>query len=256
VDPIQLDLGRGDFQKLYEAFVERPIAQLFLVVSFWAAGRLEEMSLAEWDWVVGEQYIDIPDAVAKWGKGRVVRIPPVIMEALRQHRLEGSPYIFAGYTAELRRLSKRHGRRIRDYHAGTFDLICKQITRKAARAGLVGVTHHALRATAMELSDQGEELKASDRSSKNLGTTTRNKQGFYVRKSHGRTFYLRADGLYQSLSEAFREWSAVAKVLGVEAPKTEVDALLESIKGMGDAERDALLSALGVQPKGKRKRTG
>jgi hypothetical protein len=214
------------------------------------------MSLAEWDWVVGDRYIDIPDNIAKWGKGRVVRMPPTIMEALRRHRREGSPYIFAEFTEELRRLSPRHAKRIREYHSGTYDLICKQIARKAKEVGLKEVTHHALRATAMELSDQGEELKASDRSSKNLGTTTRNKQGFYVRKSHGRTFYLRADGLYQSLSEAFREWPAVATVLGVEAPKTEVDALLESINGMGDAERDALLSALGVQPKGKRKRTG
>ena len=256
VDPIQLDLGRGDFQKLQEAFSGRPVAQLFLVVSLWAAGRLEEMSLAEWDWVVGDRYIDIPDNIAKWGKGRVVRMPPAIMEALRRHRREGSPYIFAEFTEELRRLSPRHAERIREYHSGTYDLICKQIAREAKKVGLKEVTHHALRATAMELSDQGEELKASDRSSKNLGTTTRNKQGFYVRKSHGRTFYLRADGLYQSLSEAFREWPAVATVLGVEAPKTEVDALLESINGMGDAERDALLSALGVQPKGKRKRTG
>lgn len=214
------------------------------------------MSLAEWEWVVGDRYIDIPDDIAKWGKGRVVRVPPTIMEALRRHRVDGSPYIFAGYTEELRRLSKRHAHRIREYHPGTYDLICKQIARKAKGVDLVGVTHHALRRTTMENSDLGEELKASDRSSRNLGTTTKNKEGFYVRKSHGRTFYLRADNLYQSLSEAFRQWPELATVLGVEAPKTEVAVLLESIKGMGDAERDALLSALDVLSEDKRKRTG
>jgi len=78
VDPIQLELGKGHFQTLHEAFAGRPVAQLFLVVSLWSAGRLEEMSLAEWDWVVEDQYIDIPDNIAKWGKGRVVRVPPTI----------------------------------------------------------------------------------------------------------------------------------------------------------------------------------
>ena len=97
-----------------------------------------------------------------------------------------------------------HAKRILPYNAGTYDRICKHIAQNVAKVGLEGVTHHALRATAMELSDQGEELKASDRSSKNLGTTARNKQEFYVRKSHGRTFCLRADGLSQSLSGVAR----------------------------------------------------
>jgi hypothetical protein len=32
----------------------------------------------------------------------------------------------------------------------------------------------------MELSDQGEELRATDLSSKNLGITTKGKEGFYM----------------------------------------------------------------------------
>jgi hypothetical protein len=63
----------------------------------------------------------------------------------------------------------------------------------------------------MELSDQGEELSATDRSSKNLGTTTKNKEGHYVvRKFHGRTAYLRADSLYAGLSQALSHFPEVA----------------------------------------------
>jgi hypothetical protein len=156
----------------------------------------------------------------------------------------------------LRRLSPRHAKRIREYHSGTYDLICKQIARKAKKVGLEEVTHHALRATAMELSDQGEELKASDRSAKNLGTTTRNKQGFYVRKSHGRTFYLRADNLYQSLTEAFRHLPELSALLGVEPAPTEVDVLMERIRQMTEAEREVLKSALHDPPSADQKRTG
>jgi integrase len=256
-DPIQLDLAKGDFQKLHGAFTGRPVAQLFLVVSLWTAGRLQELALAEWDWVAGDQYIDIPDSIAKRGKGRVVRIPGSVMAALKAQRVVGSPYIFGGFTEEYRRLSKRHAGRILAYNPGTYDLICKQIKKKADGVGLNGVTHHALRRTAMELSDQGEELSATDRSSKNLGTTTRNKEGHYVvRKFHGRTAYLRADSLYAGLSQALSHFPEVAGLVGVEKPKTELDDLLERVGKMTDSEREALKSALRDSPRAEGKKTG
>ena len=140
--------------------------------------------------------------------------------------------------------------------SGTYDLIGKQMARKAKKVGLVGATHHALRATAMELSDQGEQLKASDRSSKNLGTTTRNKQGFYVRMSHGHTFDLRANNLYQRLPEAFRFLADLPTLLCVEEPTTDLDLLTERIRHMTNAEREALRSALSDPPSAEQKRTG
>lgn len=215
-DPIQLDLGRGDLQALLKAFDGRPVAQLFLIVSMWGAGRLEEMTLARWEWVDQHGYIDIPDEIAKWGKGRVVRLPLGILEQLIACRVAGSPYVFAGFVTEYRRRSGRHGKRVKDYGPGTYDLICKHIVRAAKSVGIEGVSHHALRRTAMELSDQGEEIKATDESSRNLGTTTKNKEGFYVRKSHGRTFYLRADRLYASLSVALLHYPEVADLMMVE----------------------------------------
>jgi integrase len=256
--PIQLQLAEEEFQKLHGAFYDRPVAQLFLIVSLWSAGRLEEMSLAEWGWVAEGGYIDIPDWAAKRGKGRVVKIPPNIMAALEAHRIPDSPFVFAGFTEELRRVSKRHKKRILRYNPGTYDLICKHIASKAKKAGLTEVTHHVLRATAMELSDQGEELAATDRSSKNLGTTTKNKEGHYViRKFHGRTFYLRADNLYAGISQALSHFPEVAQLVGVEKPRSEMDILMDRVSQMTDAEREALKSALRDPPtKGKRKRTG
>lgn len=240
--PIQLQLAEGDFQKLHEAFHDRPVAQLFLIVSLWSAGRLEEMALAEWGWVAEGGYIDIPDWVAKRGKGRVVRIPPQIMKALESHRIANSPYIFAGFTEELRRLSRRHAERILPYHAGTYDLLCKHIARLAKKVGLTGVTHHALRKTAMEMSDQGEELSANERSSRNLGTTTKNKEAHYVvRKFHGLRFYLRADNLYAGLTQAFTRYPALAELVGVEKVKTEQDSLREKTKQMSDTEWEAFV---------------
>ena len=216
IDPVQVDLAKGELQKLHDAFDGRPVAQLFIKASVWAAGRLEEMTLAKWDWIDDQGYVDIPDDVAKWGKGRVIRLPLSIVAQLEAYRVSGSPYLFAGFTEEYRQRSNRHAGRIREYNPGTYDLICKHIVKAAKATGLRGVSHHALRRTAMELSDQGELLNATDESSKNLGTTTKNKESFYVRKSHGRTFYLRADALYAGLSQALLHYPAVANLMEVE----------------------------------------
>jgi len=259
-DPVQLDLASGDLQRLLTAFDGRPVAQLFLIVSLWSAGRLEEMTLAEWDWVNAEGYIDIPDDTAKRGKGRVVRIPRRILQRLKAHRVDGSPYVFAGFIEEYRRVSKRHGDRLKDYNPGTYDLICKHVVRAAKKVGLDGISHHALRRTAMELSDQGEELKATDESSKNLGTTTKNKEGFYVRKTHGRTFYLRADRLYTGLSLALLHYPAVADVMMVEEqfrPKpieTSGDRVRRLLAEMESLSADEMLELERQKAKQRRRR--
>lgn len=216
IDPVQLDLANGELKRLLDAFDCRPVAQLFVKASLWSAGRLEEMTLARWDWIDQEGFIDIPDDAAKWGKGRVVRLPLSIIEQLKARRVDGSPYVFAGFVEEYRGLSGRHGRRLKDFNPGTYHLICKHIVKAAKKACLQDVSHHALRKTAVELSDQGQEISATEESSRNLGTTTKNKQGFYVRKSHGRTFYLRAEGLYAGVSRALIHFPAAADLMEVE----------------------------------------
>ena len=92
--------------------------------------------------------------------------------------------------------------------------------------------------------------------SRNLGTTTTNKKGFYVGKFHGRTAYLLAVSLYAGLSQALSHYPEVARLVGVEKPKAELDTVLERIGGMTEANREALLSALRDQPDGEGKKTG
>lgn len=224
IEPIQLDLDAGEFQKLYAAFDGRPTAQMLLVVSQWAAGRREEITHCDWDWIDDRGYIDIPDDVAKWRKGRVVRIPLAVLRRLHELREPGSSLVFAGFREEYRRTS-RHGKRLLETTAERlYETVGEHISTAVKRLGIEGVSHHALRRTTMELSDQGEEIKATDESSENLGTTTKSKDGFYVRKSHGRTFYLRADRLYLGLSLALNAHPEVAKLMMVDErsqPKSE-----------------------------------
>jgi len=69
--------------------------------------------------------------------------------------------------------------------------------------------------------------------------------------------YLRADSLDAGLSQALSHYPEIARLVGVEKPKTELDAGLERIGGMTEADREALLSALSDPPKGKKgKKTG
>ena len=245
IEPVQVDLEGDEFQKLHGAFNGRPTAQMLLVVSEWAAGRLEEITHCQWDWIDDRGYIDIPDDMAKWGKGRVVRLPLGVLHRLKELRVPGSTLVFAGFREEYRRTS-RHGKRMLETTAERlYETVGKHISRAAKQLGLEGVSHHALRRTAMELSDQGEEIKATDESSRNLGTTTKNKDGFYVRKSHGRTFYLRADRLYSGLSLALLHYPAVAELMMVEdrfkpqpdePAKKKVQRLLEEMESLSAEE--------------------
>ncbi len=245
IEPVQVDLNGGEFQKLHGAFNGRPAAQMLLVVSEWAAGRLEEITHCQWDWIDDCGYIDIPDDMAKWGKGRVIRIPLAILYRLRELRVPDSTLVFAEFREEYRRTS-RHGKRMLETTAERlYETVGKHISRAAKRLGLEGMSHHALRRTAMELSDQGEEIKATDESSRNLCTTTKNKEGFYVRKSHGRTFYLRADRLYSGLSLALLHYPSVAEIMMVEdrfkpqpaePAKEKVRRLLEEMESLSAEE--------------------
>ena len=217
INPVQVRLDRGEFQTLHGAFEGRPVAQSLLVFSLWTGLRLWEVVSLDWGWMSDGGFFDVPDDVAKWGKGRVVRVPPALCDRLVAQKVLESPLVFAAFRDEQRASSKRSQRMAEATPDRLYDTVGKAIASTAARVGLTGVTHHALRRTTMELSDQGEEIRAIDRSSKNLGTTTRNKLGFYVKKEHGRTAYLRADALYVGLSMALAEDSGLADLMMVES---------------------------------------
>lgn len=216
IQPVQLDLDAGEFQSLHAAFAGRPVAQMLLVVSQWAAGRREEITHCQWEWVDSRGYIDIPDDIAKWGKGRVIRIPKAVLERLRELKEPESNLVFAGFREEYRRKSPHGKRMLSTTPERLYETVGEHIAAATRKLGLKGVSHHALRRTTMELSDQGEEIRATDQSSRNLGTTTKNKENFYVRKTHDRTFYLRADRLYTALSLALNSQPEVARLMMVD----------------------------------------
>ncbi len=78
-NPVQFDLAAGQFDSLLDQFEGREVAQLFLIVSLWSAGRIEEVCMIHWGWIGGIGYIAIPDEIAKKGYGKVIRIPPSIL---------------------------------------------------------------------------------------------------------------------------------------------------------------------------------
>jgi hypothetical protein len=48
----------------------------------------------------------IPHAIAKRGKGKVVRIPTAVRERLEAVKADDNPYVFAGFSDEVERALK------------------------------------------------------------------------------------------------------------------------------------------------------
>ena len=121
----------------------------------------------------------------------------------------------------------------------------KHIKKAARLSGLIGISHHAIRRTAMELSDEGELLEAEGRSAEKLRTTTENKRGHYLKRKASKRHYLLADALYSNLTASLREFPKLAERVGVEVvdPKLsqETDALLA---GLTPEQRQELLISL------------
>ena len=146
----------------WTAFKAVRLPQLFLIVSFWANARMEAMSELRWDWIDRTGYITIPDVVAKNGRGKVVRIPPGVLRGLQQARQKDSPYVFAGFPDELRAFYEldprtagqttkiKHFTSQRRLRSGIY----RHIKRWAIKVGRPGLSHHAIRRTGMELSDE------------------------------------------------------------------------------------------------------
>lgn len=249
---VQFNPEDGQFEKLLDEFADREIAQLFLIISLWGAGRIEEVSMIQWDWVDDEGYIEIPDEIAKKGHGRVFRIPPSILARLQAVRVRSNAFVFAGFPAELRKhyrkkqSTERHADKLMDFSPKRLRWrMQKHIRQATLLMGLAGFSHHAIRRTSMELSDEGELTDAENRSAEKLGTTPENKRANYLQRKITRTHYKKAAGLYQNLTAVLREFPKLAERVGVEAvdPKLtqETDALLA---GLSPEQRQELLLAL------------
>lgn len=230
-DPVQFNLETGELGRFLDQFSSRPIAELFLITSLWCAGRIQEMSRMEWRWL-NDDYVDIPDEVAKRGKGKVVRIPSRIRERLEQIESDGSRYVFAGFADEVERNLQSCHEVLSFTPQRMVERLEKYIAKAAEAIGRPEITHHALRRTAMELSDEGELREKEKSSADKLQTTVGNKSRNYI-KRRGKKAIAKADGLYENLTVSLQDYPLLAERLGCEPvelkKESEVEALIRQL---------------------------
>lgn len=241
-DPVQFDLDNGELEDFLDQFADRPVAELFLITTCWAAGRIEEMSNLEWSWLDGN-YIVIPDAVAKRGRGKVFRIPETLLKRLERFRVPDEDYVFAGFQQEVEKVS---GRDTKPFTPTRLIWRMEKLVKDAAKAigRPTGLTHHALRRTVMELSDEGELMEKEKESAKKLQTTVGNKRRNYIKRGGKKRFRL-ADGLYENLTAALQDYPSLAARLGCDIISAGAGKDLKSLAGqLSPLERQQLRKLL------------
>lgn len=226
-DPVQFKISDGDLSRFLATFRGRPVAELFVIVSLWIAGRLGETTSMEWSWF-NDDYIVIPDATAKKGKGKVVRIPTTIRERLERFKVDGSPYVFAMFASEVER-SLKSCHEVLPFSPERMQWrIQKLIATSAEAIGRPEITHHALRRTSMELSNEGELRDKRKAAAAKLRTTLGNMTRNYLAKV-GKKERLLADGLYENLTVALRDYPELATQLGCEPVEVTVEQEWEAL---------------------------
>ena len=212
-------------------------------MSLWCAGRIQEMSRLEWRWLNGD-YVDIPDEVAKWGKGKVVRIPRRVKERLEQIKVDGSPYVFAGFADEVKRNLQSCHEVLPFTPDRMVERLEKYIKKSAGAIGRPEITHHALRRTAMELSDEGELREKEKSSAEKLQTTVGNKRRNYI-KRRGKKVIAKADGLYENLTVSLQDYPVLAERLGCDPVEVKMESEVETlIRQLSPIQKRRLLKKL------------
>lgn len=241
-DPVQFDLEKGVLEDFLDQFASRPVAELFLVTSFWCAGRIEEMANLRWSWV-DENYFTIPDLVAKRGKGKVVRIPGIVRKRLEGIRVPGEDYVFARFQNEVEEVG---GRDTLPFTPERLIWRMEKLVKEAATAigRPEGLTHHALRRTAMELSDEGELMEKEKESARKLQTTVANKRRNYLKRG-GKKRVILANGLFENLTVALQDYPSLAARLGCDIISPGAGKDLKSLAGqLSPLERQQLRKLL------------
>jgi len=208
-----------------------PLLSLFAKVSLWARGRIEEMSELGWDWIDDQGYVGIPDEQAKWGKGKLVKIPLLLVEELRRYRGSG-PFVWERYVEQ-----------VRDYHRNTGHLASahkmldfsparlkvhfqKQIQRWAKTSENVGLSHHAFRRTGLQWSREGQlrmyEAEYAKSSNLSLGVA----DSYYTRDPR----HLRADIVFRSIAGELSADRELAEMMGLRMPAPEEGVTVESVE--------------------------
>ena len=249
---VQFDLAGSELESLLDEFQGRPIAESFLLVSFWGNGRIEAMCNLAWTWLDQHGYIVVPDQIAKNATGKVVRIPLRLLERLESLRKAESPFVFGGFADELRshyRSDPRkahHVQRILDFTPTRMMWqMQRHIRRWVGATGLVGHTHHALRKTGMELSDIGELLELEARSAEKLRTTTDNKRQHYLMRKVAKRHYLLADALHANFCAALREFPRLAdRLLADPRDETPQQDLMRQIQELPPEQQAKLIQEI------------
>ena len=233
-DPVQFKISDGDLSRFLTTFRGRPIAELFVIVSLWIAGRLGETTSMEWSWF-NDDYIVIPDAIAKKGKGRVLRIPTTIRQRLERFKVEGSPYVFAIFASEVER-SLKSCHEVLPFSPERMQWRMQKLIATSAEAiGRPEITHHALRRTSMELTNEGEFREKRKLAAAKLQTTLGNMTRNYLTKGGKgvKRERLVADGLYENLTIALQDYPELANQLGCDPVEVtvehEVEALIKNL---------------------------
>lgn len=241
-DPVQFDLENGELENFLDQFANRPVAELFLIASLWCAGRIEEMANLRWSWA-DKNYFTIPDVIAKRGRGKVVRIPENVRKRLETIRVPGDDYVFARFQQEVEEVS---GRATLPFTPERLIWRIEKLVKVTATAigKPEGLTHHALRRTAMELSDEGELMEKEKESARKLQTTVDNKRNNYLKRG-GKKRRKLANGLYENLTAALQDYPRLAARLGCDIISSRVGTDLKSlVNQLTPLEREQLRKLL------------
>jgi integrase len=226
-EPIQFRTDNGELMRFLDAFRGRPIAELFIITSLWCTGRIEEMTSLEWSWIRGE-YIAIPSEIAKGGRGKVVRIPATIRRRLEAFRVAGNPYVFAGFAAEVERALKSC-HTVKSFSPSRMQWRMQKLIKQAANViDRPEITHHALRRTGHELTNEGELWDRRKASAAKLQTTVGNMTNNYL-VPVGKKERILADGLYENMTVALQDNPVLAERLGCEPVENAVERELEEV---------------------------
>ena len=213
-DPVQFELVDDDLGQFLDQFKGHPVGELFIITSLWCWGRIFEMTRMDWSWIQGN-YVVFPKSKTKGGRGKVARLPPLIVERLKAIRDSDSPYVFARWVEDVRANAGRPTR-VQPFDPGRMrGQMEKLIPAFAESIGRPEKSHHALRRTAMELGEEAELRQAEKTSAEKLQTTVGNKRRNYTKRLGKKAFTL-ADGLYSNLTTALHDFPALAKRLGCE----------------------------------------
>ena len=143
--------------------------------------------------------------------------------------MDGNPYVFAGFSDEVERALKSwHA--VKSFSPSRMQWRIQKLIKQGATAiGRPEITHHALRRTGHELTNEGELRDKTRASAEKLQTTVGNMTNNYLTRI-GKKDRLLADGLYENMTVALQDYPTLAERLGCDpfeiAVEREFEALL------------------------------